>query len=299
MYPVVELVTGALFVGALPAVRRDAARVRAHRVRLRDDRALRHRPPASHPAQRHHRARHADRLRAEPVPAARAGGSRSSACVLGGGVLFAIGEAYYRLRGIDGLGMGDVKMLAMIGAFLGWRLMLVTLIFASFTGALAGAARAGDRPRRHEGGAAVRHVPRGRRRSWRRWPATRSSPGTSRSIDDAVQRRSRSGSRRWRVIVAMMLIFAVLRLSSAAKGARRRLRESGSETAVAVGGAAGRGVEAQGAGARDEHPRHRVGAAERPDRREPGRRPAGGGPRRPRRDPEPRRPPAARARPGT
>jgi leader peptidase (prepilin peptidase)/N-methyltransferase len=60
--------------------------------------------------------------------------------LLGGGVLFVIGEAYYRLRGIDGLGMGDVKMLAMIGAFLGWRLTLVTLVFASFTGALAGAA---------------------------------------------------------------------------------------------------------------------------------------------------------------
>ena len=59
--------------------------------------------------------------------------------LIGGGVLFVIGEAYYRLRGIDGLGMGDVKMLAMIGAFLGWRLTLVTLIFASFTGAMAGA----------------------------------------------------------------------------------------------------------------------------------------------------------------
>jgi leader peptidase (prepilin peptidase)/N-methyltransferase len=60
--------------------------------------------------------------------------------LLGGGVLFVIGEAYYRVRGIDGLGMGDVKMLAMIGAFLGWRLTLVTLIFASFTGALVGMA---------------------------------------------------------------------------------------------------------------------------------------------------------------
>ena len=60
--------------------------------------------------------------------------------LIGGGVLWVIGEAYYRLRGIDGLGMGDVKMLAMIGAFLGWRLTLVTLIFASFTGALVGVA---------------------------------------------------------------------------------------------------------------------------------------------------------------
>src|SRR3954464_9088377 len=38
--------------------------------------------------------------------------------LLGGGVLFAVGEAYYRIRGIEGMGMGDVKMLAMIGAFL-------------------------------------------------------------------------------------------------------------------------------------------------------------------------------------
>ena len=34
--------------------------------------------------------------------------------------------------------MGDVKMLAMIGAFLGWKLMLVTLVLASFAGSLVG-----------------------------------------------------------------------------------------------------------------------------------------------------------------
>jgi leader peptidase (prepilin peptidase) / N-methyltransferase len=56
----------------------------------------------------------------------------------GAGVLFAIAEAYYRVRGIEGLGMGDVKMLAMIGAFLGWKLMLVTLVFASFAGSVVG-----------------------------------------------------------------------------------------------------------------------------------------------------------------
>ena len=60
--------------------------------------------------------------------------------IAGGGVLFAIAEAYYRLRGVEGLGMGDVKMLAMIGAFLGWPLMLVTLVLASFAGSVIGVA---------------------------------------------------------------------------------------------------------------------------------------------------------------
>jgi leader peptidase (prepilin peptidase)/N-methyltransferase len=58
--------------------------------------------------------------------------------IAGGGVLFAIGEAFIRIRGYEGLGMGDVKMLAMIGAFLGWPLMLVTLVFASFAGSVVG-----------------------------------------------------------------------------------------------------------------------------------------------------------------
>jgi leader peptidase (prepilin peptidase) / N-methyltransferase len=56
----------------------------------------------------------------------------------GGGALFAIAEAYYRVRHEEGLGMGDVKMLAMIGAFLGWKLALVTLMMASLAGSFAG-----------------------------------------------------------------------------------------------------------------------------------------------------------------
>ena len=58
--------------------------------------------------------------------------------VIGGGVLFAIAEAYYRVRGQEGLGMGDVKLLGMIGAFLGWKLVLLTLVLASFAGSVAG-----------------------------------------------------------------------------------------------------------------------------------------------------------------
>ena len=58
--------------------------------------------------------------------------------VLGGGVPFLIGEIYYRVRRIEGLGMGDVKMLAMIGAFLGWQLALFTLFFASLVGVAVG-----------------------------------------------------------------------------------------------------------------------------------------------------------------
>jgi leader peptidase (prepilin peptidase)/N-methyltransferase len=36
------------------------------------------------------------------------------------------------------MGGGDVKMLAMIGAFLGWKLVLVTLVFSSVAGSLIG-----------------------------------------------------------------------------------------------------------------------------------------------------------------
>lgn len=60
--------------------------------------------------------------------------------LVGGGVLYVIGEGYYRLRHEEGLGMGDVKMLAMIGAFLGWKLTLMTLMMASLAGSLVGVA---------------------------------------------------------------------------------------------------------------------------------------------------------------
>src|SRR5262245_12875981 len=58
--------------------------------------------------------------------------------LIGGGILFAIAEIYYRVRHEEGLGMGDVTMLAMIGAFIGWKLTLVTLFMASLSGSLLG-----------------------------------------------------------------------------------------------------------------------------------------------------------------
>ncbi|MEO8077243.1 MAG: prepilin peptidase [Acidobacteriota bacterium] len=56
----------------------------------------------------------------------------------GGGVLWLVGEAYYRYSGQEGMGGGDVKMLAMIGAFLGWKLALLTLVLSSFAGSFVG-----------------------------------------------------------------------------------------------------------------------------------------------------------------
>jgi len=67
-------------------------------------------------------------------------GWRSSlAGLLVGGLFpFLIAEAYLRIRGREGMGMGDFKMLAMVGAFLGWPLVWITLIVACILGVVIG-----------------------------------------------------------------------------------------------------------------------------------------------------------------
>lgn len=55
-------------------------------------------------------------------------------------VLALVAESYRRLRGVEGLGQGDWKMVAMIGAFLGWESMLLTVFLASLAGTVVGLA---------------------------------------------------------------------------------------------------------------------------------------------------------------
>jgi leader peptidase (prepilin peptidase)/N-methyltransferase len=56
----------------------------------------------------------------------------------GAGFLLLIYGAYYLLRKKEGLGLGDVTMMLMVGAFLGWKQTLLTLILASVGGAFVG-----------------------------------------------------------------------------------------------------------------------------------------------------------------
>jgi len=58
--------------------------------------------------------------------------------VAGGGTLWLVREVYYRLRHVEGMGLGDVKMMLMVGAFLGWQLTLLTIFIGSLLGSLIG-----------------------------------------------------------------------------------------------------------------------------------------------------------------
>jgi leader peptidase (prepilin peptidase)/N-methyltransferase len=57
---------------------------------------------------------------------------------LGAGILLAIRWAWLRATGTDAMGLGDVKMLAMVGAFLGWQQVFVVLMLSTIAGALIG-----------------------------------------------------------------------------------------------------------------------------------------------------------------
>ena len=56
----------------------------------------------------------------------------------GGGSLWLVGEAWKRFRGVEAMGLGDVKMMLGFGALLGWRLALFSIFIAAFAGAIIG-----------------------------------------------------------------------------------------------------------------------------------------------------------------
>jgi leader peptidase (prepilin peptidase)/N-methyltransferase len=57
---------------------------------------------------------------------------------VGASFLYGVGAIYLRARGIEGMGFGDVKLMAMIGAFLGVKLTVLTIFAASVAGSLFG-----------------------------------------------------------------------------------------------------------------------------------------------------------------
>jgi leader peptidase (prepilin peptidase)/N-methyltransferase len=66
--------------------------------------------------------------------------SAGSGAALGSGLLWSVGAIYGKLRGVEAMGLGDVKMMAMVGAFAGPTGVLFTIFAASIGGALVGIA---------------------------------------------------------------------------------------------------------------------------------------------------------------
>jgi len=60
--------------------------------------------------------------------------------LVGAGILLVVAGTWELVRGVEGMGLGDVKMLAMIGAFLGQSGVVVTLVFGTLFGSIAGLA---------------------------------------------------------------------------------------------------------------------------------------------------------------
>lgn len=58
--------------------------------------------------------------------------------IAGGGSLFLVAVIYERITGREGMGGGDIKLLAMIGAWMGWRQLHLIILISSLTGAIMG-----------------------------------------------------------------------------------------------------------------------------------------------------------------
>lgn len=60
------------------------------------------------------------------------------AALLGGGFLWLTGWLWERFRGVEAMGLGDVKMMFMVGAYLGWRLTIATIFLGVLSGSIVG-----------------------------------------------------------------------------------------------------------------------------------------------------------------
>ena len=59
--------------------------------------------------------------------------------ILGGGSLYLVASVYHVVTKREGMGGGDIKLLAMIGAFIGWKGVLFTILCSSLIGSIVGA----------------------------------------------------------------------------------------------------------------------------------------------------------------
>lgn len=74
-----------------------------------------------------------------PLWAASLGGAVIGA-LTGGGSLWLMGWLWEKLRGVEAMGLGDVKMMFMVGAYLGWRLTVLNIFVGVLSGSLIGIA---------------------------------------------------------------------------------------------------------------------------------------------------------------
>ncbi len=72
-----------------------------------------------------------------PIWVASLGGAVIGA-LAGGGSLWLMGWIWEKLRGVEAMGLGDVKMMFMVGAYLGWRLTILTIFVGVLTGSIVG-----------------------------------------------------------------------------------------------------------------------------------------------------------------
>ena len=157
-YPIVELIGGVLAAAAIWKFGPTPAGLGACVLLWALDRAHVHRLRHAAPARRHHAAAPLGRLAG---PARRSSARRGSPTFVVGlqaGVIGAMAGylslwlvywIFKLVRGKEGMGYGDFKLLAALGAWLGWQLLVPIILLSSVVGAIIGIALMAFRGRHH------------------------------------------------------------------------------------------------------------------------------------------------------